>query len=485
MARITSFIRRTVESTPILAAAIATRNLTPHVSGLGTLPGYVTSTATLSSAEKNILTAFLCLFGRVPERSSLAYWLSTLGGSVTVETAVNSIAAAVSSSYILDTDPGVQIALLYHNLFAKTQQEDPEGFKYWKDLRIAGSTIGTIASSMASIGASAVGLNGYAFRNRILTAEAVSRLQKYHSRDLSAQTSISILLRNTGTLESYTQALEDVYKILVLAITPNPLSWGLVYTSGMLVREAISVSYSPVKHFRNLVWYNRNRDMMLATVYLPNTFNTDSFHRGIIALHGGGWRQGYPEVINTYCTSLAMQINPSYVVIAPTYRLTSLGYTSPSPENDVADFYNMCSTAGFLKLYPNKLGIFGESSGGHLGCLVGSTQNVSKVLAIYPPINLTGATAVSVGLDPFVDYYATNSTLQSNASPNLVWTGARTTQFSLWHGTSDTLVPSTQSGMLDTAAGTNCTVQYKTGEGHGFSQSVQLEVIAHAKSFFS
>lgn len=453
-------------------------------SATGTIKSYVSGTAALSVGEANITKAFLAVFGRCPDRSGLAYWVSVLGSSVTMANAVNSLVSNVSSSYILDTDTSVSIALLYHHLFGKVKEEDPDGFAYWIALKNGGSTYGAVAESMVSVGNSSSGYHADLMRSRILAADSAMRLAKAYGRDLSVQTSISAILRVRGDVASYDAAMVDIHRLLVLNVASTPLTWGAAYTSRTFDTDFAAVSYSPVRQYRNLVWYNREGDMMLAAAYLPANFTATAQHRAIIGLHGGGWRQGYPEVIYRYCTALATGTNPSYVVLAPNYRLTAYGHTSPGPENDVADFWSLVNSASFLKLYSGKVGVFGESSGGHLGCLLGAKQDIPRVMALYPPIDLTGTTAVSSGLNPYVDYYATNTSLQSTASPHLVWTGARTTRFNLWHGTSDTLVPSAQSTALDSAVGALCSVVYRTGEGHGFSEAVRKEVVADAVSFF-
>ena len=471
MARVTSFYRSIPTTTSrVLVVPSAT----------GTIKSYVSSTAALSVGESNITKAYLAVFGRCPDRSGLAYWVSTLGSSVSMTVAVNALVAFVASSYVLDTDTGVSISLLFHHLLGKVKEEDPDGWNYWVSVKSSGASYGSVAESMFIASDSASGYSADLMRNRVLAAESAVRLSKAYGRDLSVQTSSAAVLRVRGDVASYDAAMVDLRRLLVLGIASTPLSWGTSYSSGSIINGAVAIDRSQFRQFRNLVWYNRDGDMMIATVYLPPTFAIVAQHKAVIALHGGGWRQGYPEVIYRYCTSLAS----SFVVVAPTYRLSAAGYPSPAPENDVADFWGLLNSATFLKLYSGKIGIFGESSGGHLGCLLGAKQNVPRVLALYPPINLTGSTAVSAGLDPYVDYYTTNSSLQSAASPNLVWTAARTTNFKLWHGTSDTLVPSSQSGQMDSAVGALCTVVYRTGEGHGFSEAVRKEVVTDAISYF-
>ena len=453
--------------------------------GVGTLPSYVTSTAALTTGEMSVAIAFLTLFGRPPDKDGLAYWVGQVGSSASVATAVDTIKTAISGSDILDSDNGVTIALMYYHLLGKTVEDDPAGQAYWVSLLNSGTSFGNIVNTVYSI---INGISDYyadTMKNRVLALEAVCRLQKAQNYSLSIQDSRSAVLRVDGVIGSFDEAMVDIYRLLVNRVASTALSWGKSWNSTSFASNARLYNNSSIMQCRNVVWYNREGNMMLATFYLPSNFTAISTHHTIVALHGGGWRQGYPEKIYSYCTALASGINPSYVVAAPTYRLTAYGFTSPSPENDVQDFYGLLDSATFIRQGTKAPSMFGESSGAHLACLVGSKINASRVFAIYPPIDLTGATSVSALLDKYADYYTPNSILQTAASPNLVWTSARTTKFELWHGTSDPLVPSEESTTFDNVVGTNCNVTLKIGEGHGFTTPVRAEVVFAARAFFN
>lgn len=481
-------IPRIIDGEEINFAAGPFRNLTPQTTGTGVLKSYVTSTTALTAAELNIARAYLILFGRSPERAGLAYWLGEIGSMASIETATDGINAAIAGAYILDYAPSVMVARMFHGLFGKVYAEDPGGQDYWA-ARIAGG-LETLGSTTTALVSAALGISGYhadTMRNRFLVLESICRLQAAHSRDLSYQTARSIILRVDGTLASYDDAMEDVHRLLVLG-TANPTNaWDKSYTASTFLADCRTPDNTAIRQQRRLVWYNRAGDMMLAVAYLPSNFESASEHRGIIGLHGGGWRQGYPEVIYDYATALAGSgTDPSYVVICPQYRLTSYGYNNPNLEEDVEDFWNLLadSSSSFLKLAAGKVGLFGESAGGHLACMLGSTIDAHRVLALYPPIDLRGDPAVSAGLDPYVDYFAPTSGEKDAASPSLVWSSARTTKFQLWHGNSDSFVPPAQTTAFDTAVGANCATRFRAGEGHGFTSSVKAEVIADAITFF-
>lgn len=467
-------------STPIRVTATSPVRNIGLLSSTGVLKPYVTSTSALSTNEMNVVIAYLTLFGKTPDRAALAYWSSYAS---TLADAVDSIRAAVSGALIFDADPGVSVALVYYHLFGRVLNDDPAGQAYWTSVLVGTGGYGAMVQTIYAIGSTSDDYYGDTLRNRALAAESVARLQKSQAFDLSGNDARSAVLRVVGAVTSYDAAMVDIYRLLVSRVASTPMSWGQSLTDTSLYSDARTYDNSSIRQHRYLVWYNRSGDMMRATVYLPPNFVPTSSHRGIIALHGGGWRQGYPEVIYDYCTQLASGTDPSYVVLAPTYRLTAHGGVAPGLQNDVADFYSLVNAATRFKLSAGKVSLFGESSGAHLACLLGATQNVHRVLGLYPPINLTGATAVSPTLDPYVDYYASGAT-QTSSSADLQWASGRTTPFQLWHGLSDGFVPSAQTADMVTAAGAYCVPHYLTGEGHGFTYDNRQNVINAARVFF-
>lgn len=451
----------------------------------------MTSTAALSTTEASVGEAFWALFGRTPDAASLAYWVGQLGAGASTATAANSIASSVSSALILDLTPSAWVAQIFYHVLGKLPAEDLAGQAYWVGVMTSSvvdplidRTAGGIAKQIITASLAASGYDADTARNRRNVMESVCRLQKAHGASLSTQDSRTILLRVFGVTTSYTSCMSDVYRLLVSKTASTPLSWGRAMTASILYGEARIPAEGPTRQFRHLVWYNRSGNMMLAAVFLPPNFNTAGAHRTVVAWHGGGWRQGYPGQIYDYCTALATGSDPSYVVLAPTYRLTAYGFTSPSLQEDAEDFYSLVNSATFIKRISGKVGLFGESAGGHLACLLGATQNVHRVMALYPPIDLRGTTAVSTALDPYVDYYATTPALQSSSSANVAWVSGRTTRFQLWHGTADSFVPSAQTAAMVTAAGLYCVARYRTGEGHGFSATGRAAVLAAAIRFF-
>lgn len=455
------------------------RLLSPPVSPF---KAYVDSTASLSAAQWNVARAYLCVFGRSPDTSGLNYWAG-LSSAGTFANACNALLASANSITAVDPAASVLSAQLYVNLLGRSGVEDPAGIAYWAT-QITNTSYGEVCAQVLGILATATGFTGDLVRHRLYTLESVCRLQIAYSRDLNTDDSRTAVVRVEDST-TYDEAMADIYTLLVTGAASPTNAFDKTWTSITLNTAARTTDNSTIKHARNIVWFNRAGRMMRAAVYLPATFTTGT-HRALILWHGGGWRLGWPEQVEWLANAMAGSTGQSYVVICPSYRLTPFGTVSPGQQQDAQDILALVkANSSVLRCDSVKVGLMGESSGGHLASLVGSTQDAWRVHAMYPPIDLRGSPAVSTGLDPYVNYYASTSTLKSNASPQVQWTSARTTLFKLWHGDADTFVPSSQSINFQTLAGSKCTVQIVSGEGHGFSSTTQASYVTDAKSWFA
>jgi acetyl esterase/lipase len=463
---------------------------TGTATGTGSLKSYVSSTTALTGNEWNVVRAFWVLFGRAPERSSLAYWVSQPYSNNLANT-IDGIVTATTGSRVLDLDPTAAVQRFYYNIFGKYESEDASGIGYWAARVASGDSLGYVADLIMSISASASGFHGDTYRNRILALESVARLQAAYSRDLSYQDSRSLGVASDGFLSTYEATMVKIHAILVLNTPPAAATaWADSWTAASLFAASRIPDGSPVRQVRNVVWYNRLGQAMLANIYLPASFEAASVGalRGILAVHGGGWRIGAPFQLDWFCTAMANDtVGTQHVVVAPTYRLTAYGYDTPNPQDDISDILALARFSTFLKVDVTQFGLFGESSGGHLCLLAGCVQPEWRVMAMYPPTDLRGTPAVSTDLQPYVNDYAPSVIDKRDASPAYRWPASSpATNFNLWHGDSDTFVPSSQSTSFQTVTGpVRTSVTIRTGEGHGFTPASKAALLVNAKSFFT
>jgi acetyl esterase/lipase len=89
----------------------------------------------------------------------------------------------------------------------------------------------------------------------------------------------------------------------------------------------------------------------------------------MVAIHGGGWQQGSRESFRHWGQYLASR---GYVLFAPSYRLSKPGEPGyPGAVHDVrAAVQFVKHSAASLNVDPARVGLMGDSAGGHLAALV-------------------------------------------------------------------------------------------------------------------
>ncbi len=116
----------------------------------------------------------------------------------------------------------------------------------------------------------------------------------------------------------------------------------------------------------NVVYVTRGGETLAGTLYSPRGAGP---HPALVALHGGGWRLASGDIYRYLGPWLAQH---GYVVFATTYRLATPGQGSfPEAVHDVrAAVQFVKAHAGELRVATDRIGLMGESAGGHLAALV-------------------------------------------------------------------------------------------------------------------
>jgi acetyl esterase/lipase len=132
----------------------------------------------------------------------------------------------------------------------------------------------------------------------------------------------------------------------------------------------------------------------------------------VLHLHGGAWRVGMPEMLDSRSASLAAQ---GYTVVQVQYRL--LGQANwPAPITDVRSALRWVATnADQLGVRPDALVLWGHSAGGHIALTTAATSadnalddgdddasvpiSIAAVIDCYAPVSFRaeGASALRMG----------------------------------------------------------------------------------------
>lgn len=209
----------------------------------------------------------------------------------------------------------------------------------------------------------------------------------------------------------------------------------------------------------------------------------------VICVHGGGFRGGKRERWNELCQKLAGR---GYVAATVSYRLAPK-YQYPAAVHDVkAAVRWMRANADKYQLDPERIGVIGDSAGGHLVQYLGVTGDVARlegdggnarqssrvtcVVNYYGPSDLTKSYGKSVDAAEVLPLWLGGDVEHERhrhivASP-LYWVTPSAAPTLLIHGTKDPYVAYEQATWIHErlrAADVEVELLTLEGAGHGFS----------------
>jgi acetyl esterase/lipase len=208
----------------------------------------------------------------------------------------------------------------------------------------------------------------------------------------------------------------------------------------------------------------------------------------VLCIHGGGFRAGKRERWDKLCQQLAER---GYVAVTVTYRLAPK-YQFPAAVHDVkAAVRWLRANADKYHIDPERIGVVGDSAGGHLAQYLGVTGDVpslegeggnadqsSRVTCVvnyYGPSDLTKSYGKSVDAAEVLPLWLGGDATKEHkkhivASP-LYWVTPAAAPTLLIHGTEDPYVNYEQAGWIREklqAAEVEVALLTLQGAGHGF-----------------
>jgi acetyl esterase/lipase len=223
---------------------------------------------------------------------------------------------------------------------------------------------------------------------------------------------------------------------------------------------------------------------LLGDLYLPE-INASPSRPAIVLIFGGGWCSSDRSQQKVYGLNLA---KAGFVCLATDYRFSTEAIW-PAQIHDVLTAVRwLRKNASEFAIDPNRIGVSGNSSGGHLALMAGTvthqpnlvpatsdwtefSNEVSAICAFYPPVRLAGldqqsegdTVATLMGADASVDDY-------HRASP-IFYADQPFPPVLLMSGSDDKRVPVEHSYELQRvleAAGNQIDLHVFGGQGHAF-----------------
>jgi acetyl esterase/lipase len=216
-----------------------------------------------------------------------------------------------------------------------------------------------------------------------------------------------------------------------------------------------------IEEFKDVEFKHVNGKSLQMDFYRPK--NADGPLPLLLFIHGGGWRSGKRSDYLVYLAGFAQK---GYITATVTYRLKR-DSIYPAAVEDVYDAVEWLFENGENMGYdPNRIALIGGSAGAHLALLAGygwgnprtdgdkpngsaKVQRVKAVVDIYGPVDLTTEYARNQPLvNAFIGHsYNEKPELYREASP-ISYLSSFCPPTLILHGTSDTLVPVSQSDTL-------------------------------------
>jgi acetyl esterase/lipase len=208
----------------------------------------------------------------------------------------------------------------------------------------------------------------------------------------------------------------------------------------------------------------------------------------VLYVHGGGWTTGTKSMLSMMPGPTEL-LRRGYLVVAINYRLAPQ-YKFPAMIEDAKCAVRFLRAhAAEFSLDPARIGVMGDSSGGHVVALLGLTDasagfegegwtdqssRVQAVVDLYGPTDFANGNSNFITLKLIQDAFgATNTTdpILIKANP-VTYVSSRAPPFLILHGDKDNLVDLQQSADLDArlkAAGADSTFVVITNLAHGYA----------------
>ena len=238
---------------------------------------------------------------------------------------------------------------------------------------------------------------------------------------------------------------------------------------------------------RNIVYAQRGGRALRLDLYVPRTPRPAPL---IVWFHGGSWEFG-SKGFHLHLRELTRE---GFAIAAVNYRVISQARWPAQREDcEEAVRWLRANGAGY-GADPQRMGLAGESAGGHLAALLGTTEGrprIKAVCALYPPTDMVALGRryakfkdASLITQMFGGRIEDRLAVARDASP-VAHVCASCPPFQLWHGQRDFLVPVQQSRALDRAlreAGVESHLTVLPGKTHAFG--LHRTQLAEVAAFF-
>ena len=222
------------------------------------------------------------------------------------------------------------------------------------------------------------------------------------------------------------------------------------------------------------VAYGSQSDTQTLDIYLPNE-ESSSTYPVLVAIHGGAFMMGDSKGGDV--APVLEGVNRGYAVISINYRLSG-EKLFPAAVNDVkAAIRWIKANAEQYNLDANKIAVWGDSAGGNLAAMIGTTGSLESIGENDNPENLEYSSAVQAVVDWFgpLDFLKMDEQFEASGVPRSTGnTSEESSPESKYIGQLITLDaeltgqanPETYIGTMDAASAPSFFIEHGTADGN-------------------
>jgi acetyl esterase/lipase len=292
------------------------------------------------------------------------------------------------------------------------------------------------------------------------------------------------------------------YLFTLLLLTSSAVSCAPVETTDAknaapLQNTTPTETHAGVRVWRDIAYVSKGHARQKLDFYAPSSGAGP--WPCVVYMHGGGWQVGDKSA--NAAMGLCWQ---GYAVVSIGYRLSGDAPFPAQIEDCKAAVRFLRAHAAHFNIDPNRIGASGDSAGGHLSAMLGTTGDVrtfdkgeyleysSRVQAVtdvFGPTNLAfyGTSQPGDTLSNFIGGTIQDNPAKVQAANPITYINAGDPPFAIFHGDSDPIVPLRHSEALRDAllkANVPVSLTVITGGGHGFNARDHNVVGSQVLAFF-
>ena len=156
-----------------------------------------------------------------------------------------------------------------------------------------------------------------------------------------------------------------------------------------------------VELHKDVVYSEFDSNKLKLDIYLPSKKEDSS--PAVVFFHGGGWIWGRKEHMSHYAAELASH---GFVTFTVEYRLARKDQYPACIDDAKAAIRWIRSRAKNYNINPNKIGVAGQSAGGHIAAILGVTNDRKFLGTLHGPANYEANVQAVAALSGVVDMSA-------------------------------------------------------------------------------